>query len=441
MNWWDGSANTAWVNSTSAIAQIGNSTPVSNPTITITEDIVLRELRFLAVTTGSILSGQQYILNGGTAGRVLNFGSNGLITMDERSSGGSQFVNLTSNLRLVGENLRIQKYGTGTTFQYLTLGMSSNPNLTGTLTIAGSIYATITAPGTISSLDRLVVEAGGSAPLGTAGANYTTPFSLAGFGNGLAFSGTSYGAIRFTSNNTIISGGILLTDDAGVHTNFSGANATTGILINSAITDNGAKHDFHRFAFTRGNGTLTLAAANTYGGATVLGRALASYSGGITILDFTAATSPQDDILYNGLTTPGDLNIIGGNSVSVLRLVGKSGQTHSQRLGNVTVSGTHSALELQSGEGGAMNLSLGALSHTDLASTLAVTGPASGSITTTQADGFLGPWLTYTSPDYRRSWAKVAGGALANGFAGDTTYATGTSLNAAPYLPASHLTV
>lgn len=440
-NWWNGTTNVSWTNSTTAVAQFGTTTPAAANTVSVAEDIVLTELRFLAVTTGTIASGQQYTLQGDVAGRVLDFGLNGLIQMEDRSSGGSQFVNLGTNLRLKGSNLRIQKFGTGTTFQYITLGMTQNPDLTGTLTIGGSIYATISAPNTLQSVSRVIVEAGGSAPLSTTNANYTQPFSLAGFGNSLTNSGTSYGAIRFVSNGTIISGGILLTADAGVHTNFSGANGTTGIVINSPITDDGKGYAFHRFAFTRGNGTLALAAANTYGGATVLGRALTSYSGGVTILDFTAATAPQNDILYNGLATPGNLDLIGGNSATVLRLAGKDGGTHSQRFGNVTVNGTHSALELLPGLGGTINVSLGAFSRTDQKATLTIVGPASGTITTTQAAGFIGSWMSYVDGSGSRSWAQSVGGILGGRYVGDSLYVTNQSLSTTPHTSTSNLTI
>ena len=444
-NWLDSnSTNTSWVNSATAIADIGGGvvtttgTSTAPTTITVQTDIQLTTLNFRGFTT-TPTSYNIYTLQGDVAGRIIDFGTNGLIQMENSSSGGSQFVQLGSNLRLKANNLRIQKYGSGTTFQYITLGMVTNPDLTGTLTIAGSIYATLGAPNTVQNVSGIVVEAGGSVVLGGTNVNYTQSFSVAGYGNSLTFSGTSYGAIRFTSNNTTVSGGITLTADAGVHTNFSGAFGTTGILINSAITDGGNNYGFTRFAFTRGDGTLTLAAANTYGGTTTLGRALSTYSGGVTILDFTAATSPQNDILYNGLTTPGNLNFIGGNSVSVLRLLGKDGQTDSQRLSNVIVSGTHSSLELYSGVGGTVNLSFGAISHTDVNATMAVIAPTSGVITTTQADGFVGPWLTYTGTNGSRSWALPAGGLMGNGYQGDIFYTTGSSLSSSPYAATSNV--
>ncbi len=431
-NWWDGSTNVSWVNGVDAIAQFGTPTPVSGNTVSVEQDIQLKELRFLGVTAASIASGQQYSLNGNAAGRVIDLGANGLIQMADLSSGGSQFVSLGANLSLKGSDLRLQKFGAGTAFQFLTLGMTTNPQLTGAFTIGGSIYATVNNPNTLQAVDRIVVEAGGSAALGGANADYTQPFHLAGFGNSLAATGTAYGAIRFTTANTRISGPVTLTADAGVHTNASGANGLSGMVISGAISDGGAGHAFHRFALGRGNGTLTFAGANTYGGTTVLGRAQTGYSGGITILDFTAVTAPQDNILYQGLATPGALQLIGGNSASVLRLTGRDGQSHRQHFGDLSVSGTHSVIELQAGSGGEMHLSAGAIARSGNA-TLTVGGPAAGAFTTTQADGFLGPWLSYQTAAGARSWARVQGGVLGAGFAGEVELATGGLLDAEPY--------
>ena len=417
--WWDGSANTAWVNGANAIAVFGTPEAVSNPTVSIAEDIQLKEIRFLRATAAtSIASGQQYILNGNVAGRVIDFGENGLIQIEDLASGGSQFINLGANLRLKGSNLRIQKYGEGTAFSFLTLATSANPDLTGSLTIGGSVYVTVNNPNAVQSVDRVAVEIGGTAALGGASPVYSRPFELAGFGTGLLGTGTAYGAIRFTAGNTQITGPVTLTADAGVHTNFSGANGLSGIVISGAISDNGQGFAFHRFAFNRGNGTLALTGANTYGGATVLGRAQSSFSGGITLLDFTAATAPQDDILYHGLDNAGPLELIGGNSATVLRLIGSAGETHSQRFGDWKVSGTYSVVELQDGAGGAMWVNAGAFSRTDKAA-LTVIGPTSGALSTTQEDGFLGPWFSYQSRDGARSWARIQGGVVGAGFAGE----------------------
>ncbi|MBB5030608.1 beta strand repeat-containing protein [Prosthecobacter vanneervenii] len=443
LNWWNGTSNVAWVNSASAIAQFGTSVPTpanANP-VSIASDIQLAELRFLAVTTGSIAAGQQYTLNGDVAGRIIDFGTNGLIQMEDRSSGGSQFVTLGSNLRLQGTNLRIQKYGSGTVMQFITLGMSQNPNLTGTFTVGGSIYANITVPNTLQNVSRIIVEYGGSLVTNTAGSTWFQPFSLAGYGSGLLNNGTAYGAIRMIASNITYSGGFTLTADAGVNTSSSGSNST-GIVINAPITESGGSFSFSRFAFN-GNGTLSMAAANTYSGATVLGRAVSGTTGSVTILDFTAATSPQNDILYNGVTTPGALSFIGGGAVTTLRLAGKDGQTNSQRFGNVTVGGTFSTLELLPGVGGNVNVSLGTITQTSTAGALSVYNPlASNSLSTTSAPGFFGPWLTYTGEMGRRSWAQATStGLLSSGYSGSAAYTTGGSLSTTPFSITSNATI
>jgi fibronectin-binding autotransporter adhesin len=440
-NWWNGTADTTWVNSTTAIAQIGTSipTPASSNPISITENITLQELRFLAVTTGSIASGQQYALNGSTPGITLDFGTNGIISMEDRSSGGSQFIGLGTNLRLKSNNLRFQKYGTGTTFMFINMNMTTNPELTGTLTVGGSIYLGLVGPTAIQNVSRVVVEAGGSIVTAGTGTNYTMPFTLAGYGNSLLNTSTAYGAIRMTASNVTLSGGILLSADAGINNSSSGSNAT-GIVINAPITDGGGNFAFSHYAFN-GNGTLSLAAANTYGGATMLGKASTSYTGSITILDFTAASSPQNDILYNGLTTPGALTLFGGVSVTTLRLTGKDGQTHSQRFGNVTVGGTYSSVEMLAGVGGNINVSLGTVTQTTASATLAIYNPLAANSLSTTTTGFLGPWASYTGELGRRSWAQGISGQLSSGYAGSVVYTTGGSLSTSPFSSTANATI
>ena len=443
-NWWSGTANTSWVNSTTAIAQFGTSipTPANSNVVSITENITLQELRFLAVTTGTISAGQQYAMNGSVAGITLDFGTNGIVSMEDRSSGGSQFIGLGANLRLKSNNLRFQKYGAGTNFMFLNLNMTSSPELTGTVTIGGSVYVGLTGPGVFQTVSRVVVEAGGTIVTAGAGSNYAMPFTIAGFGNSLLNTSTAYGAIRLTSSNVTLSGGILLSADAGINNSSSGSNAT-GILINAPITDGGNNFGFSHFAFN-GNGTVTLAAANTYGGATTLGKASVLYTGSITILDFTAATSPQNDILYNGLTTPGGLNLFGGVSVTTLRLAGKDAQTHSQRFGNVTVAGTYNTIEMLAGAGGNINVSLGTVALASSASssaTLAVYNPLSANSLSTITTGFLGPWASYTGELGRRSWAQGINGQLSSGYVGNVFYATGGSLSAAPFSSSANASI
>lgn len=440
-NWWNGTANTSWVSSAASIAQFGTNipTPAAANAVSVTENITLKELIFRAVTTGTIASGQQFSLNGDVAGRTLDFGTNGLVQIESAASGGSQFISLGANLRLKGENLRFQKYDSGTAMQFINITMTSNPDLTGALTVGGSVYLGVTSPGTLGAASKVVVEAGGSVVPATAGSTYSQAFELAGMGNTLAFTSTSYGAIRMTASNQIYSGGILLKADAGINTSSSGSNSTNN-AITAPITDEGPTGSaFHRFAF-HGNGTLLLQAANTYRGATVLGRQVNNYSGSITVLDFTAATAPQDDILYNNVVTPGALSFFGALSPSVLRLQGVAGETHNQRFGNITVGGTQSSLEMQAGSGGVMNVSVGTITQSDATGAIVFMNGTGGSITSSMAAGFVGPFAAYVSPTGQRSWAQVVtGGALTAGYRGDTPFATGTSLELAPYAATTNL--
>lgn len=442
-NWWDfnSGSNAAWINSTSSIANIGvvGGTSPSQSAISIAADIQLSQLNFRSISTTTPVSLHQYSLNGDLAGRVLDFGLNGLIQVEDFASGGSQFISLGSNLRLKGENLKIQKYGNGTAFQFLTLGMTANPELTGPFTLGGSIYAAFN-PNTMPAVSQIVVEAGGSAAIGGVGLTYAVPFQLAGFGNSLTNSGTAYGAIRMTGTNSTYSGGFFLTSNAGVNTSSSGGFNASGITLSGPITDGGNNFEFHRFAFG-GEGTLTLEAANTYGGATVLGRAANNYSGSVTILNFGAQMAPSNDILYHGVTLPGDVRFFGGTSPSVLRLVGASGQDNSQRLGNIRAGGTHASLEIISGEGGSVNVTTGMLTRDNSLVTLSVSNSGSGTVSTTgMAEGFVGPWMSYAGVDGQRSWATIkSGGVIGNGYTGEVEFLDGTELSDSIYGTSANL--
>jgi len=445
LNWWNGTTNVAWTNSPTAVAVLGGGvapTIVSPATtvVTINDNLTLGGILFKGYSALPT-SGQQYALQGATAGVTLDFGAGGLIQLEDNASGGSQFISFGTNLVLKGSDLTFQK-SSGNGVQFVNLSMTSNPELTGNLTIGGSVYLGIATSGTVSAVDRVIVAAGGTANLSGSTPTYTKPFSLAGFGSGLLGTGTPYGAIRIGASNITLSGEITLTGNAGIHTNYSTSTLQgyTGTVISGPITDGGNLYEFHRFALGKGNGTLALTAANTYGGATVLGRATSGYTGGITILDFAAASAPVDDIVYNGLSSAGALSLIGGNiAPTVLRLTGKDATTNEQRFGNVTVSGTHSAIELTSGAGGAVNLRLGTLTRGATSSTLTISGPASGAVFTTQADGFIGPWVTYAAASGARSWAQVVSGVMTAGFAGNAAYVTAGSLSDPAFTAASHV--
>ncbi|WP_075088700.1 beta strand repeat-containing protein [Verrucomicrobium spinosum] len=96
-----------------------------------------------------------------------------------------------------------------------------------------------------------------------------------------------------------------------------------------------------------------------------------------------------------------------------------------QRFGNVSVTGLRGDIQVNSGAGGSMTLQLGTITRTG-AGMISFTGPAQGSITTTTADGFLGPWATYKSGSGYATWAQVSSGVL-TGFTGSTAHSTGVA--------------
>lgn len=420
--------NGSWVDSYNSIARFGDAPRVTGNTVSISGTMKLGGIDFVSqVTTAQTVSGQQYTLAGGTAG-VLDFGTGGVITLADGTSGGSPFVSFSSTLSLQGNNLTVRKSG-GTTTQFITFLMASNPQLTGTLTVGGAAGGIFLRgnPNTFGAMDKIVVEANSTFSMTSAG-NYTKPFEIAGFGGA-----SQYGAIRVDASNTTLSGLITLTADAAIQTNTGGV---TGTLLTGGITEATPGLSFGRFASGVGTGTFTLSTASNYTGATTFGRS--GFSGGTNILDFSAATAPISDLLYKNVTTAGALNLIGGTGfTTALQINGKAGTDNTQRFGNVTVSGLRSTISAVSGVGGSVNLTLGSLARTGNG-LLTLIQPQSGSIRVANADGFLGPWATVINGSGESHWASVAGGELA-AFTGDTDYTTGMNLSTLPVN--SHLRV
>lgn len=431
--WWNGTTNVNWDNSGSTIAQMGTtgSALVSSNTVTITSGTAnVGGVNFMGFSGGPG-TGQQYSIAGSSG--TLNFGTGGIINAADLSSTGSNFITFASNLLVTGSNLTVQKSG-GSAQQFMRFDMASNPGLTGTLTIKGNnggMFFRSGAPGTFGAVSEVIVESDSAFSVVGAG-TYNMPMRIAGTGgNG------QYGAIRVDTSGITLAGAITLTGNSAIQTNTGG---TTGTLITGGIS---GAFGFTRFATGSGVGTLAFQSANTYTGFTTLGRT-GVFAGGVTILDFAAATAPTDNILYNGVSPVGALNMIGGNnSATVLQLTGKAGTANSQSFGNVTLStagtaGGTAVISLTSGAGGQMNLNLGTITRSGT-STLAFVAPVSGSITTTQPDGFLGPWATYRSASGAVSWARVTSGVV-GAFSADLKQVTGTAISAlAGYSSASHL--
>lgn len=435
--WWNGTSNQNWDNSGSAIAQLGvtNSALVNPNTITITNGTAnVGGINFMAFTAAPSTSGNQYTIAGSSG--TLNFAAGSVINVADLTSTGSNFITFASSLLVTGNGLTVQKAAGSTVQQFMRFDMVSNPSLTGALLIkgdGGGIFFRSGAPGTFSAMSSITVENNSCFSMVTAG-TYSVPLFIAGLGgNG------GYGAIRVDTSGITISAPIALTADAGIQTNTGGITNT----VISGIISGG--FGFQRFATGSGVGTLALQNANTYTGTTTLGRT-GAFAGGVTILDFTAVSAPTSNILYNGIAA-GGLNLMGGNNSStVLQLNGKAATANSQSFGNVTLNaaaanaGT-SVISVASGAGGQMNLSLGTITRGNSAATLAVVAPASGTISTTQPDGFLGPWATFTNPSGKLTWAGVSGGTL-GAFSSNLSYSTGTAVSSlAGYSAASHLDI
>lgn len=439
--WYDGAAYQTW--SGIATAQFGATTTNAGAAITVNEAISLSGMNFLPISASLPSANLAYSFIGTGS---LNFAPNSTLSISSGSTNGSSgFIQVS--VPIAGHNLVLSK-PEGTLLGYINLNVA-NPNLTGTLTlksatdVTGGIYLTVN-PTRFAGLERMIVEAGSVASTSGSG-NFAVPMTISGIG------GAQWGAIRVGTSSTNFTGGITLSGDARFHTHINVLNAT----IASPITETpGSSKSFTRTAYapvlTTSALATTYSAANTYTGSTIFGRVTnltnttetVATEGGLNILDFTAATAPNNNIFYQG-TAPGSLSLIGGQVVpTVLRMNGAISESNSQSFSGLNVQQGATVIEVFSGSGGSASLALGEITRTDL-SALAIRGPASGNITATiggAGTAFIGPWATYTTADGKIStWAGLTGGVIGH-FTGDTDHITSTPLvdNASAHLRISN---
>lgn len=438
LRWYNGSSYSAWDNSGLAIAEFGNTSAVNGGILTLAAGSEIKLAGMLINPLGTPLGTQAYAFTGGT----LNFGSGGVVNVSNGASGGStgnQWITFTSVLK--GSNLTLQKY-TGSTIGFVRISQV-NDELTGTLTLktatangaTSGIYLSVGLPTYLRNLTSIDVQT--FSVFNTTGTgNYATPISFAGVG------ASNYGAIRVDSPNTTFSGALTLTGDARFHTHIN----TTNTTISGGIGETGGSWSFSRTASSPTN-TLTplittYTAPSTYTGATILGRVLTHTStsesggteGGVNVLDFTAATASNIDMLYNNKTA-GALQLMGGlASRTDLVLQGATGEDNSQRFASLSVQQSANALILTSGFGGSMSVDLGAISRVG-SGVLAVTAPKVGQITGNVGgilNGLVGTWATYRSVDgLTAGWAGLVDGKMGV-FTGDVAYQTGATVSTQP---------
>jgi len=290
----------------------------------------------------------------------------------------------------------------------------------GTLLLSGSgklgnsavtlFEGTLNLNSTTQTITTLTVGGGSAASSasvsignGTLNLGGNVTFSGANNHVGAIISGSGGGVINLLGNRTFV------VNDSNI--------ASDDLTISAILADGDATP---RSIAKSNAGTLTLNAANTFTGSTTI-----NASGGTLKLDFAASNAPTNDILYNGVAK-GALSIGAGLSLpSALIVQGKSGTTNSQAFGNFTQTGASglASIMVNSGSSGTMNLSLGTITRTS-GSSIAFAGPASGNITTTQADGRILA-ATFTSGSTGlTTWASVTSGIL-GGYTGDTLYAGG----------------
>lgn len=445
LRWLKDGIYSAWDNSGLAIAEFGNATSVNGGAITLSEEIKLAGMTFN--TLGAPLGTLAHSFTGGT----LNFGTGGIINIGNAASGGgtgNQWITFTSLLK--GQDLTFQK-SAGSAIGFARIS-SINPELTGTLTIKSApgatsgIYLSVGSPNFLPSLSRIDVQTYSTFnPTGTG--TYPIPMSLAGIG------GSNYGAVRVDPSNATFSGAWTLTADARVHTHIN----TVNTLISSAIGETGGSWSFNRTAYlptapTTGALTATYTGASTYTGATIFGRSIGVLNttesigteGGVNILDFSAATAPNSNILYNG-QTPGQLQLIGGLATpTVLRVQGAARETNSQSFGGLSVQQSATSIVAASGFNGTVNVNLGAMTRLG-DGVVSITAPISGTITASiggSTEGLVGTWATYRSADGKTAgWAGLTNGVMGV-FKGDLIFEDDISVNTlSGYTPQSHLQI
>ncbi|MEY4489173.1 MAG: hypothetical protein RIQ79_1681 [Verrucomicrobiota bacterium] len=185
--------------------------------------------------------------------------------------------------------------------------------------------------------------------------------------NGITFT-TGAGAFTLSGNATSL-GGNIENNSTSLQTITLPLVLTAGRAINTGfgnVTISGSISGAFDFAKTSAN-TLTLSGIHTYTGRTGVGNfpngagmtPSTHQGGGTLILDFSAATSPVSNLIYNGvtLTTTQELRLSDGTVV----LKGKDATANAQTVGQLGVATGFNTVSIQPGAGGTVVLNAGAI--------------------------------------------------------------------------------
>jgi len=367
-------------------------------------------VRIDATSTGDVLSGTGTLqINTLTMAdedmnRVVTIGAGDVLRLG--SVGGVQLLAGSSNLSISGNgSLRA---GTATGQLWLTnlsesgtLAINTVIENNGanvlTLFVNGSGTTLLTGANTFTGATQIgsgYLEVAHNTALGTAAGNTTVLHN-----GGLVLSGgitmtenlilnglgpANDGALRNRTGDNTLSGTVTVSSSARInsdagHLIFSAATASTNSITTSTtgtplffggsgdITLMGRLNSSSNTITKDGAGTLTFSGLNLFTGAITA-------TAGTVHADFSPATSPLTNLLYNDVATPAALTLNG----STFRITGKTGETNSQTLGALTLTHYANLTAVQNGAT-SLNLTLGVPTRS-FGALLGLDLPSSGSI-------------------------------------------------------------
>ena len=306
----------------------------------------------------------------------------------------------------------------GTTYATGTGGIS----LSGLTFVGGGQTTTVTGAGGLS-IAALTLNNGARVNQTFNGAGNVTIGSIApgtGGNNTLTYAGT--GILTVTGTSSINSSNTADAVSSGTFVLASTGNIGQGITSSGTgtFTENAGGVLSGSGPVTQGSSaTMTLAGLNTYTGGTTV-------NAGTLLLDFSAATTPATatNIINNTANT--SALTLGGGTLSIKG--GGTGDTNSQRFSGLTLTAATSSriIFTQNGDT-SLSATLGAITARGAGSTLDITLPTAGTVSTTSTTFATNGVLTSAATN-GVAFATVNGGTA---FASNTTGTIGAITPAA----------